>query len=616
MGPRGGSFRGSDPTGVGCPAHHGSRRQQRGDRPAIATRREDRTQLREPPLSQARSQQSSAICQYLAHTDIAPRSGPTDSTLDPEARWNPGRFRQRRSAMNVPLRRDFIPVVQSGTATGESRRRHGHGFFLASGGTAPGVSEVEEPTPSLHGTWPAIATPRRGHNCLNRRWYARRVLWLLRSRRWLVAACVLVGRSDPSNRRAGAPDVVYVDVLGPRADTRPTVAHRGGPAEPRRIPTSPTARSLESSAVLAAAASRVDPRITSQTAQDRVRATTIATNLVQITATGSSPRAAESLANAVADSLVVFLTSSDVSNGSSVLAGLEAQAAALTAQVNKYDQEIQDEQAAVHSAVRIHPRLKRNPASGFIDYRSVERVATASEREQPDCGSETHNAATNGGTEVIQHASSATSPSLLERMVPVALGAVLGFLVGAAYVVVRQRRSNLTTRDEIAAAAGVPVVLSSPLRNLGRSSDWLTLLRERGPSEAELWNVRKVLSYLDVPEVDDAYRRSSPWLMTAPVWLRSHISQWPLQRWTFLPPSCSPRMTPDHAGLAMHATSSPRAMRQHDGIFHFVQRLGSSRRRRRRAHCDLYRTELRSTEGSCVCGTRHGGLGAFSRICQ
>ena len=109
--------------------------------------------------------------------------------------------------------------------------------------------------------------------------------------------------------------------------------------------------------------------------------------------------------------------------------------------------------------------------------------------------------ATNGGTEVIQPASSATGPSLLNRLLPIGLGAILGFLIGGTYVVVRQRKSNLMTRDEIATAAGVPVVLSSAVGHLSKSSDWLTLLHEHQPSETELWNVRKVLSYLDVPEV-------------------------------------------------------------------------------------------------------------------
>ncbi len=188
--------------------------------------------------------------------------------------------------------------------------------------------------------------------------------------------------------------------------------------------------------------------------------------------------------------------------GSSALAGLEAQAAALTTQVNKYDQQIQFEQAAIQSHSPSSPiaqadtqllgSLTTAQSNASLQLQSVNSQIAAAKL---------NNAATNGGTEVIQHASSATGPSLLSQLLPIAFGAVLGLIVGGAYVVIRQRRSNLTTRDEIAAAAGVPVVLSSAVERLSRSSDWLTLLREHAPSKTELWNVRKVLSYLDVPEV-------------------------------------------------------------------------------------------------------------------
>ena len=208
------------------------------------------------------------------------------------------------------------------------------------------------------------------------------------------------------------------------------------------------------------------------------------------------------MANAVANRLVVFVTSSNVSDGSSVIAGLEAQAAALTTQVNKYDQEIKLEEAAIEGYEPNSPiaqadtqflgSLTTAQSNASLQLQSVNSQIAAAKL---------NSAATNGGTEVIQHASSAAGPSLLSRLLPIVLGAALGLLIGGVFVVVRQRKSNLMTRDEIATAAGVPVVLSSAVERLNKSSDWLSLLREHQPSETELWNVRKVLSYLDVPEV-------------------------------------------------------------------------------------------------------------------
>ena len=84
----------------------------------------------------------------------------------------------------------------------------------------------------------------------------------------------------------------------------------------------------------------------------------------------------------MANRLVKFVTSSNVSDGSSALAGLEAQAAALTTQVNKYDQEIKLEEAAIQGE---QPEFAHSPsgysAPGLVDHGPVERVVSAPERK-------------------------------------------------------------------------------------------------------------------------------------------------------------------------------------------------------------------------------------------
>ena len=328
-----------------------------------------------------------------------------------------------------------------------------------------------------------------------------RVLWLVRRRRAVVAACVLVGALVPTIVMLWRP-TSYTStslVLVPTPSGGSSSGGSSGGSVNSNVTDSAIA---QSSAVLTAAAARVAPHVTLQQAQKRVSVAPLSTNLVQVTATGSSPGAAEALANAVADRLVVFVTSSNVSDGSSVIAGLEAQAAALTTQVNKYDQEIKLEEAAIEG-------YKPNSPVAQADTQFLGSLTTAQSNASLQLQSvnsqiaaaKLDSAATNGGTEVIQHASSAAGPSLLSRLLPIVLGAALGLLIGGVFVVVRQRKSNLMTRDEIATAAGVPVVLSSAVERLNKSSDWLCLLREHQPSETELWNVRKVLSYLDVPEV-------------------------------------------------------------------------------------------------------------------
>jgi capsular polysaccharide biosynthesis protein len=328
----------------------------------------------------------------------------------------------------------------------------------------------------------------------------RRVLWLMGRQRTIVAACVLVGALLPtallvlrSTSYTATSIVLVPSAASNNAAGGTSVATGNGNVTDSEL--------AVSSAVLGPAGSSVTPRLTSLAAQHRVSATPVATNLVQITATGSSPRSAETLANAVAKVLVDFVTSSNQSNGSSALAGLEAQAAELTKQVDKYTQEIQVEQTAIQSApnsptaeqgTQLLASLTTAQANASLQLQSVNsQIASA----------KLNSAATNGGTTVIQHASSAAGPSLLTRALPIVIGVVLGLLIAAAIVILRQRDSRLTTRDEIAAVAGVPVVLSLSVKHLARSSEWLTLLREHEPTAAEMWNVRNVLSELDTPEV-------------------------------------------------------------------------------------------------------------------
>ncbi len=231
----------------------------------------------------------------------------------------------------------------------------------------------------------------------------RRVLWLMGRQRTIVAACVLVGALLPTillllrSTSYTATSIVLVPSSTANNATGGTTAATGN----GNVTDSELA---VSSAVLGPAGSSVTPSVTALAAQHRVSATPVATNLVQITATGSSPRSAETLANAVAKVLVDFVTSSNQSNGSSALAGLEAQAAELTKQVNKYNQEIQVEQAAIQSApnspiaqqgTQLLASLTTAQANATLQLQSVNsQIASA----------KLNNAATNGGTTVIQHA--------------------------------------------------------------------------------------------------------------------------------------------------------------------------------------------------------------------
>jgi hypothetical protein len=207
------------------------------------------------------------------------------------------------------------------------------------------------------------------------------------------------------------------------------------------------------------------------------------------------------LANAVATRLVAFVTSSSQSDGSSAVAGLQAQAAELTKQVNKYDQEIRAEQASIQASPNSAIAQQGTQLLASLTTAQADATLQLQSVNSQIAGAKLNSAATTGGTSVIQPASSAAGPSLFIRILAIVIGAVVGLLISAAIVTIRRRDSNLTTRDEIAAVAGVPVVFSLSVRHLTRSSEWLTLLREYEPDPMDMWNVRKVLSEVDAPEV-------------------------------------------------------------------------------------------------------------------
>lgn len=325
----------------------------------------------------------------------------------------------------------------------------------------------------------------------------RRVLWHLRRQRSLVAVCVLVGALIPTVLLFVRPASYSATslVIVPNSLSSASGGSNGDPSVNSNVTDSEIATS---SAVLGPAGAHVVPHLSFEAAQKRVSATALASNLLQIKATGPTSGEAEHLANAVANHLVSFLTSSQVSNGSSSLTGLQSQASELTKQVHQYDQEIQLLQAAI-AGQGISPATAQQDTQ-LLGSLTTARANTSLQLQSVNsqiANTKLNLAAANGGTQVLEAATTATQPSLLARLLPVIVGAILGLLVGCVIVLIRQRGSKLTSRDEIAQVAGVPVMLSLSVRPPSRPSKWLTLLRDYEPTATEVWNAQKVLGRLD-----------------------------------------------------------------------------------------------------------------------
>ena len=81
------------------------------------------------------------------------------------------------------------------------------------------------------------------------------------------------------------------------------------------------------------------------------------------------------------------------------------------------------------------------------------------------------------GITVLERASAASHGIIHAAVLNLVFGAIAGFLVGVTIVIVRASRDRrVRLRDDIAAAAGAPVVASIATRRPRNASDWLALL--------------------------------------------------------------------------------------------------------------------------------------------
>jgi capsular polysaccharide biosynthesis protein len=229
--------------------------------------------------------------------------------------------------------------------------------------------------------------------------------------------------------------------------------------------------------------------------KQQVQAVGTATNVLQITADGSTALHARALANAVANSLVEFEATTGSATQTSTLAGLEADAAQLTKQIENLGAQITSATSALNS-------VSASSATGAQDSALVASLTTQQNQatlELDNVNSEIAEAKVGAllageGTEVIQHASNAVPPSLAHKIYIGAIGTLAGLLVGVMVVMARyRRRGHISRRDQIADAVGMPVLMSISAATRRKGiSDWAALLEHYSPSAAEHWKVQQL----------------------------------------------------------------------------------------------------------------------------
>lgn len=280
-----------------------------------------------------------------------------------------------------------------------------------------------------------------------------------------------------------------------------------------------------STPVLAAAGAEVSPALGASGVKKLVTVTPLSGQILQIQAQASVTRYAVQLANAVATSFVDYVGQLETSSAGPGVVGLQKEAALLTTQIKDLQTQINTVSARITSEgagsnageqdVSLLGSLQSEQNQVSVQLNGVtSQIATARLAD----------GSTENTTRILQRA---TPQSQSKYALPLEAG-VVGFAIGllgsTIFVLIRlQGGHRLRFRDEIARAAGAPVIGSLNAPSCTTPSAWREFLESR-PRATNEWALRHVLRSLrnndDQPLVQRlrviSFAGDSPALSTGP----------------------------------------------------------------------------------------------------
>jgi capsular polysaccharide biosynthesis protein len=243
-----------------------------------------------------------------------------------------------------------------------------------------------------------------------------------------------------------------------------------------------------SSGILNPAAASAGVKLPFTALQNRVSASAVTDDLVQIIAKAPDSKHAVNLANAVAEEFVgtTSAQSSQLESGAELQAntqlGLLNKAIAIDNSMLKKAEASSNQSEAAQLTVNL------NTLNQDQKLASNELLQLEADRSTPG-----------SGAGILQAATYAVKPSVLRIPELGLIGLAGGLLVGicAAFAMGRRDR-RLRQRDGIAKAAGAPVLASLTAVRHTKSDDLLELLDDFQPSVSDKANLRTLLDELDV----------------------------------------------------------------------------------------------------------------------
>ena len=266
-------------------------------------------------------------------------------------------------------------------------------------------------------------------------------------------------------------------------------------------------RIATSSAVLLPAGQSVNRSLSLEALQKQVTTFDAATGVLGITATSPTADDAVALADAVANRLVAFVTTNGLTESSSELTSLQGQ----SNQLNRQISDVQAELGAAKQRLTADASTPQTASQLALVGTLTTELSTLTLRldsvKSQISQVKVRQISANEGTEVIQHAVSASSHWLRSSLIKVGAGALAGLLVGSVVILVWYRRDpRPTTRDELAEALGSPVLLSLAVSARRSTKDWMAFLQRYQVGAAEQWSVRRTL-----PRTPRATGESQTW---------------------------------------------------------------------------------------------------------
>jgi capsular polysaccharide biosynthesis protein len=250
--------------------------------------------------------------------------------------------------------------------------------------------------------------------------------------------------------------------------------------------------------VLTIAAGELRPTPHSSELKDRLKVTAPTPDILEFTAKAASAGGAIAAANAIADGYRKYSAGGATAQFDKIIASLTTNESQLKGQIAKYQNEIDDANKALASLPPNSPQASSEAA-----------LITSLHTEQNDA--DTHltdvqgriadaqlNADVNAsGIKVLERASSATNSAAKSAALNVGGGILLGLILGASIVLARDGRDRrLRLRDDIARAAGAPIVAAIATRRVGDADEWIELFENYEASADEGWSLRRAVRSL------------------------------------------------------------------------------------------------------------------------